>query len=86
MEVKNGVNAPVSSWGADHAVSAWGSYFRNTYLPLSKWPKFEHLTLRLADPNQSVAERMQSMSFHRLCFDHLFNMVFLLIETVSAPT
>ncbi|KIJ35161.1 hypothetical protein M422DRAFT_69992 [Sphaerobolus stellatus SS14] len=33
LEVKNGVNAPASGWGLQHALSAWGSYFKNTYLP-----------------------------------------------------
>ncbi|TFY82708.1 hypothetical protein EWM64_g1304 [Hericium alpestre] len=32
LEVKDGKNAPASGWGVDHAVSAWGSYFKNTYL------------------------------------------------------
>ncbi|EIN10777.1 hypothetical protein PUNSTDRAFT_132850 [Punctularia strigosozonata HHB-11173 SS5] len=34
LEVKNGKNAPASGWGTSHAISAWGSYFKNTYLPL----------------------------------------------------
>ncbi|THH05021.1 hypothetical protein EW146_g10013 [Bondarzewia mesenterica] len=34
LEVKNGVNAPATGWGLDHALSAWGSYFRNTYYSL----------------------------------------------------
>ncbi|KAF8513795.1 serine carboxypeptidase S28-domain-containing protein [Gautieria morchelliformis] len=33
IEVKNGVNAPATGWGLDHALSAWGSYFKNVYLP-----------------------------------------------------
>ena len=37
LEVKDGVSASESGWGADHAVSAWGSYFKNTYLPNRKW-------------------------------------------------
>lgn len=32
LEVKNGVNAPDSGWGADRAVAAWGEYWRSTYL------------------------------------------------------
>ncbi|KAA1477306.1 hypothetical protein DENSPDRAFT_933642 [Dentipellis sp. KUC8613] len=34
LEVKDGVNAPASGWGVDHAVSAWGSYFKDTYLDI----------------------------------------------------
>ncbi|KAF7332418.1 putative extracellular serine carboxypeptidase [Mycena kentingensis (nom. inval.)] len=34
LEVKNGVNAPAAGWGLDHALASWGSYFKNTYLPL----------------------------------------------------
>ena len=37
LEVKDGVSASESGWGADYAVSAWGSYFKNTYLPNRKW-------------------------------------------------
>lgn len=31
LEVKNGVSAPTAGWGVDHAVAAWGAYWRNTY-------------------------------------------------------
>ncbi|KAG6861573.1 hypothetical protein C0995_014869 [Termitomyces sp. Mi166 len=31
LEVKDGVSAPVTGWGLDHALAAWGSYFKNTY-------------------------------------------------------
>ncbi|KAJ7596440.1 serine carboxypeptidase S28-domain-containing protein [Mycena floridula] len=31
LEVKDGVNAPATGWGLDHAVEAWGSYFANVY-------------------------------------------------------
>ncbi|KAG6896631.1 hypothetical protein C0992_007037 [Termitomyces sp. T32_za158] len=31
LEVKDGVNAPASGWGLDHALAAWGSYFKDTY-------------------------------------------------------
>ncbi|TFY55378.1 hypothetical protein EVG20_g9336 [Dentipellis fragilis] len=34
LEVKDRENAPASGWGVDHAVSAWGSYFKNTYLDI----------------------------------------------------
>lgn len=33
LEVKNGVNAPASGWGLAHALPAFGSYFKNIYLP-----------------------------------------------------
>jgi len=32
MEVKDGQQAPVSGWGLDHALAAWGAYWRNFYL------------------------------------------------------
>ncbi|PBK97921.1 hypothetical protein ARMGADRAFT_1076366 [Armillaria gallica] len=32
LEVKNGVSASAKGWGLDHALTAWGSYFRNTYI------------------------------------------------------
>ncbi|KAJ7625515.1 serine carboxypeptidase S28-domain-containing protein [Roridomyces roridus] len=32
LEVKNGVNAPASGWGVDHALSAWSSFWTETYL------------------------------------------------------
>ncbi|KAI0047352.1 peptidase S28 [Auriscalpium vulgare] len=34
LEVKNGVSAPASGWGLDHALNAWGNFFADTYLPL----------------------------------------------------
>ncbi|TFY82703.1 hypothetical protein EWM64_g1305 [Hericium alpestre] len=34
LEVKEGKNAPASGWGLDHALTAWGSYFKNTYLSI----------------------------------------------------
>ncbi|THG98113.1 hypothetical protein EW026_g4011 [Hermanssonia centrifuga] len=33
LEVKNGVSAPESGWGLDHALQAWGSYWTTTYYP-----------------------------------------------------
>jgi hypothetical protein len=35
LEVKNGISAPASGWGVDHALTAWGTYWRNTYLNIS---------------------------------------------------
>jgi hypothetical protein len=32
LEVKDGQSAPASGWGLDHALAAWGSYWRNGYL------------------------------------------------------
>lgn len=37
LEVKDGENAPQAGWGLDHALSAWGSYFKDDYYPLSKY-------------------------------------------------
>ncbi|KAA1473364.1 peptidase S28 [Dentipellis sp. KUC8613] len=34
LEVKNGKIAPASGWGVEYALSAWGAYFKNTYLEL----------------------------------------------------
>jgi hypothetical protein len=42
LEVKDGVSATANGWGLDHALAAWGSYFKNTYLGISKL----HLTSR----------------------------------------
>jgi len=36
LEVKDGVQAPFTGWGLDHALNAWGSYWRNTYFSQSK--------------------------------------------------
>ncbi|TFY55380.1 hypothetical protein EVG20_g9338 [Dentipellis fragilis] len=33
LEVKDGKSANASGWGVDHALAAWGTYFKNTYLP-----------------------------------------------------
>jgi hypothetical protein len=32
LEVKDGVSAPASGWGVDHALAAWGAHWRNGYL------------------------------------------------------
>ncbi|KIM46447.1 hypothetical protein M413DRAFT_314906 [Hebeloma cylindrosporum] len=32
LEVKDGQQAPANGWGLDHALAAWGNYWRTTYL------------------------------------------------------
>ncbi|KAH8094923.1 serine carboxypeptidase S28-domain-containing protein [Cristinia sonorae] len=32
LEVKNGVSAPASGWGLNHALQAWGNFFTNTFI------------------------------------------------------
>ncbi|KAI0072974.1 peptidase S28 [Panus rudis PR-1116 ss-1] len=34
LEVKNGVSAPASGWGLDHALAAWGAYWKLTYIDI----------------------------------------------------
>jgi hypothetical protein len=36
LEVKDGQSATATGWGLDHALAAWSSYFKNTYLGRSK--------------------------------------------------
>lgn len=43
LEVKNGESASASGWGAEHAVNAWGGYFKGNYTRTCKCNK--HLTL-----------------------------------------
>ncbi|KIJ58452.1 hypothetical protein HYDPIDRAFT_119526, partial [Hydnomerulius pinastri MD-312] len=31
LEVKDGVSAPATGWGLDHAIQAWGSFWKSTY-------------------------------------------------------
>ncbi|KZV68145.1 peptidase S28 [Peniophora sp. CONT] len=33
LEVKDNKTAPASGWGLEHALSAWGAFFKNVYLP-----------------------------------------------------
>ncbi|KII94856.1 hypothetical protein PLICRDRAFT_97795 [Plicaturopsis crispa FD-325 SS-3] len=33
LEVKGGKSAPAAGWGLDHALQAWGSFYKKTYLP-----------------------------------------------------
>ncbi|KAJ7500019.1 peptidase S28 [Mycena latifolia] len=35
LEVKDGVSAPATGWGLDHALQAWSSYWNTTYLALA---------------------------------------------------
>ncbi|KAJ3970306.1 serine carboxypeptidase S28-domain-containing protein [Lentinula raphanica] len=32
LEVKNGIVAPAEGWGLDHALTAWGTYWKDSYL------------------------------------------------------
>ncbi|KAK7062128.1 peptidase S28 [Favolaschia claudopus] len=34
LEVKDGVSAPAAGWGLEHALDAWSSYWKTTYLAL----------------------------------------------------
>lgn len=43
LEVKNGISAPASGWGLDHALTAWGDYWKNGYLYSRKQGPF-HFT------------------------------------------
>jgi len=36
LEVKNGVSAPATGWGLEHAIHSWGSFWNNTYYAHSK--------------------------------------------------
>lgn len=36
LEVKDGVQAPASGWGGEHAINAWGSYWRDFYFEQRK--------------------------------------------------
>ena len=36
LEVKNGVSAPSSGWGLDHALVAWGDFMKS-YLPVGEF-------------------------------------------------
>lgn len=31
LEVNNGVTAPATGWGLDHALQAWGNYWKSTF-------------------------------------------------------
>ena len=37
LEVKDGVSAPASGWGVDHALAALTAYYKDKWLPSSKW-------------------------------------------------
>ena len=36
LEVKNGTVASESGWGLDHALPAWGAFWKSSYLKLRK--------------------------------------------------
>lgn len=36
LEVKNGQSAPAPGWGVQHAVNAWGKYFKGSYMHTRK--------------------------------------------------
>lgn len=71
LEVKDGVSAPATGWGLDHALEAWGSYWTSTYLKSSKCvsdviPTFAVLTASLV---QQFAE-MTTSSKCLQCITH----------------
>lgn len=43
LEVDDGIIAPESGFGLDHALTAWGSYLTNTYLPQSTFCALLHV-------------------------------------------
>ncbi|OCH84125.1 peptidase S28 [Obba rivulosa] len=53
LEVKDGVSAPASGWGLDHALSAWGAYWTNTYYALVCGDQSAEECLGTYDPTQS---------------------------------
>jgi hypothetical protein len=68
LEVKDGNTAPATGWGLDHALPAWGAYFKNTYLPTrncrlfmpSQYPKTLSFSFRsLQKPDHSVSRWYQ---------------------------
>lgn len=38
LEVKEGISASMDGWGLEHALAAWGAYWKDSYLETSKWP------------------------------------------------
>ena len=37
LEVKNGVSASANGWGLDHAIFAWGQYWKETYYAIGRY-------------------------------------------------
>ena len=67
IEVMNGVSAPATGWGLDQALSAWGAYFKNVYLPQCQVTlcRFWESVL-IAILRQYVAPILRSMPYLKL--------------------
>jgi len=53
LEVKDGVSAPATGWGLEHALNAWGTYWATTYYPLICGDLDAETCLGSYDPTQS---------------------------------
>ena len=50
LEVKDGASAPASGWGLEHALAAWGNYFKTVSLPKGKLVTFSRWCLLIEPP------------------------------------
>ena len=50
LEVKDGASAPASGWGLEHALAAWGNYFKTVSLPKGKLVIFSRWYLLIEPP------------------------------------
>ena len=40
LEVKDGVSAPLNGWGMEHAIEAWGTFWKQRYYDQCKQSSF----------------------------------------------
>ena len=43
LEVDNGKSAPASGWGLDHALKAWGAYWKHSFYSAGKFGSFQEM-------------------------------------------
>ncbi|KAG7097309.1 hypothetical protein E1B28_004671 [Marasmius oreades] len=76
LEVKNGMNAPVSGWGLDHALAAWGKHWRSGLASLCGRATDEQCfdSYAISAPNISIDQPYRSWNWI-LCNEFGFSQV-----------
>ena len=63
LEVKDGVSAPASGWGLQHAIQAWGNFWNTTYYAYCKDPPVTFFRWR---PDTDVIHPLQTAALQTL--------------------
>jgi len=65
LEVKDGVSAPASGWGLEHALPTWGNYFKTVSLPAICGEENAESCFGTYDPDESYWTDIKIENGHR---------------------